>query len=240
MSANLFNNASKQGREISSIGTLTERADVTLVAAAKHGNRDAFEILVERHQRRILAVALRFTRIREDAEDVVQQSFQKAFVHLHKFEGASSFSTWLTRIAINEALMLLRRGRAVREVSIADPSGNEETAFGLEVLDLGPDPESSYSQREQERILSAAMKELRPGIRRAIELRDLGELTTQETAGAMGLSIGAVKARVFHGRRMLRKMLKRYAESAWISGKHAMQARRATKDVSSNQFAIGI
>jgi Sigma-70 region 2 len=102
-------------------------AEVTLVLAARNGDPHAFEILVVRYQRRILAVARRFTRNREDAEDIAQQSFQNAFIHLHKFEGKSCFSTWLTRIAINEALMLLRRGRGLREVSIDDTSGNEET-----------------------------------------------------------------------------------------------------------------
>jgi len=109
--------------------------EAALVLAAKSGDGHAFEILFGRHQRKILAVARRFTRIREDAEDAVQQSLQKAFVHLEKFEGKSSFSTWLTRIAINEALMLLRRGRGLREVSINDLSGNEETALGLEMPD---------------------------------------------------------------------------------------------------------
>ena len=219
IAANLSDNAGKQDAGSPSVDTLAGRGDMTLVAGAKRGNREAFEILVERHQRRILAVALGFTRIQEDAEDIVQQSFQKAFVHLHKFEGKSSFSTWLTRIAINEALMLLRRGRGLREVSMDDSNGNEEAAFGLEIPDSSPSPESTYSQQEQERILFAAMKDLRPGIRRAIELRELEELSIEETAGVMGLSVGAVKARVFHGRRKLRGMLKRYVESAWKSGK---------------------
>ncbi len=163
----------------------------------------------------------RFTRIREDAEDIVQQSFQKAFVHFHKFEGKSSFSTWLTRIAINEALMLMRRGRGRREVSIDDSSGNEETAVGPEIPDSGPSPESSYSQREREQILSAAINRLTPRTRTAIELRELRELSTQEAARVMGLSVAAVKARVFHGRRKLRKTLKRYVESAQMSGKQS-------------------
>ena len=89
-----------------------------LVIAAKNGNDHAFETLVERYWRRMLALALRLTRVQEDAEDITQQSFQKAFVHLHAFEGKSSFSTWLTRITVNEALMLLRRGRRHRQVSI--------------------------------------------------------------------------------------------------------------------------
>ena len=120
------------------------RGDTTLVAAAKNGNRKAFEILVKRHQQRIFFVARRITRRREDAEDVVQQSFQKAFTHLGKFEGRSAFSTWLTRIAVTEALMFLRRSRGLREVLIDDLNGNEETPTAPEVPDSGPDPEAMY------------------------------------------------------------------------------------------------
>src|ERR1700757_2269131 len=87
----------------------------TLVAAARNGNEQAFEILVKRHEQRILTVAQRYTRAQEDAKDVVQQTFQNVFVYLHSFAWKSSFSTWLTRIAINEALMLLRRRRALQE-----------------------------------------------------------------------------------------------------------------------------
>jgi RNA polymerase sigma-70 factor (ECF subfamily) len=158
----------------------SQGAETTLVRAAQNGDKRAFEILVERYQRRILTVARRFARIREDAEDIVQQSFQKAFVHLHKFEGKSSFATWLTRIVINEALMFLRRVRGLREVSIDDFSGNEETALGLDIPDSRVGPESVFLQGERSRILSAAMNKLTPGIRKAIELRELGELSTNE------------------------------------------------------------
>jgi RNA polymerase sigma-70 factor (ECF subfamily) len=183
--------------------------EALLVLAAKNGDAQAFEILIERCERRILAVARRFTCIREDAEDIVQQSFQKAFVYFHKFEGKSSFSTWLTRIAINEALMLLRRGRGHREVSINDLSGNEEAALALEMPDSRAGPESAFLQGERNRILSEAMDKLTPGMRTAIELRELRELSTKEAARVMGLSVSAVKARIFHGRRKLHHVLKR-------------------------------
>jgi RNA polymerase sigma-70 factor (ECF subfamily) len=183
--------------------------EATLVLAAKSGDAHAFEILIERYQRRILAVARRFTRIREDGEDIVQQSFQKAFVHLDRFEGKSSFFTWLTRIAINEALMMLRKSRGLREVSIDDLDRNEETALRLEMPDSRPDPESVFLKSEQNRVLSAAMNKLTPKTRKAIELRELGELSLEEAACAMGLSVAAVKARVFHGRRKLHQVLKR-------------------------------
>jgi RNA polymerase sigma-70 factor (ECF subfamily) len=155
-------------------------------------------------------LAFRYTRVREDAEDIVQQTFQKAFVHLQKFEGKSSISTWLTRIAINQALMLLRSRRGLREVLIGDSSGDEEATAALELADANLDPEASFLQRERTQILSTAMRELRPGMRRAIELRELGELSNRDTAAHLGVSIGAVKARVFHARRRLRKALRHH------------------------------
>jgi RNA polymerase sigma-70 factor, ECF subfamily len=209
--------------------------EAALVLAAKGGDGDAFEILIKRYQRRILAIARRFTRIREDAEDVVQQSFQKAFVHLHKFEGKSSFSTWLTRIAINEALMLRRKGRGLREVLIEDLGGNEKSALGLEVADSRRGPESAFLQNERSRILSAAINKLTPKTRKAIELRILCELSTEEAALAMGLSVEAVKGRVFHGRRKLHQVLKR--ESGWMFGKQMFQPSRKANHVSRQQPA---
>jgi RNA polymerase sigma-70 factor (ECF subfamily) len=208
--------------------------EAALILAAKSGDGQAFEVLIERYQRRILAVGRGFTRNREDAEDIAQQSLQKAFIHLHKFEGKSCFSTCLTRIAINEALVLLRRGRGLREVSINDLRGNEETALGLEIPDSRADPEITYLQGERSRILSAAMNRLTPRIRKAIELRELGELSTEEAARVMGLSVGAVKARVFHGRRKLHKLLRR--ESAWMSGTQILQASSKANGLSRHQL----
>jgi RNA polymerase sigma-70 factor (ECF subfamily) len=208
--------------------------EATLVVAAKRGDGRAFEILIERYQRRILAVAKRFTRIREDAEDIVQQSLQKAFVHLNKFEGKSTFSTWLTRIAINEALMFLRKGRGRREVSIGDLCGNEEPALWLEIPDSRANPESTFLQGERSRILSAAMNRLKPGIRKAIELRELGELSTEEAARVMGLSAPAVKARVFHGRKKLHEALTR--ESAWIPRRKILRASSKAGGLSRRQL----
>src|SRR6266699_7235831 len=198
---------------------LDQDEEGALVVAAKSGDGHAFEILIERHQRRVLAVARRFTRIREDAEDIVQQSFQKAFVHLHKFQGKSSFSTWLTRIAINESLMLLRHGRALREVSVDDHSEAEGNAASLEMSDSSPDPETSYLRRERAQILSATIRNLRPGMRKAIELRELAELSTEETARRMGVSVAAVKGRLFHARKKLQEKLSGCLKSNSTHGK---------------------
>jgi RNA polymerase sigma-70 factor (ECF subfamily) len=181
--------------------------DALLVSAAKARDTRAFELLVERHKRKIFLLAQRITRNREDAEDIVQQSLQKAFVHLKKFEGKSLFCTWLTRIAINQALMLLRRKHRSHEVPSEVSSTKTESAMPLDFRDPAPNPEDSCLDREQKQILCAALNKLRPGIRRAIELRDLDELSIGDTALLMGVTVTAVKSRVFQGRRKLREVL---------------------------------
>lgn len=222
----------------SSPSDLHANEDEMLVADAKMGKATAFAKLVERYEQRMFFVALRITRNREDAEDVVQQSFQKTFVHLKSFVGRSSFSTWLTRVAINEALMLIRKSRGSREVLIDDLKGNEDTAAALDVPDLTPDPEGIYSHREWGRILSSAMNELPHQTRRAIQLHELDERSTEETARIMGISVGAVKARVFHGRRKLRERMKRYVGPAWVPGRDASRTIENTRRLSQNQVAF--
>jgi RNA polymerase sigma-70 factor (ECF subfamily) len=215
---------------VATIACLNDReAEQMLVAAARQGDEQAFETLFKRYRQKVLRVALRYTRVREDAEDVVQQSFHKAFTHLCRFEGKSSFSTWLTRIAINEALMFLRSAGAVREVYIDDAGDAERIAACLEIPDSRQDPEASYLQRERARALLSALKDLRPRMRRALELRELAEFSTEQTAEQMGLSVGAVKARIFHGRKKLRERLRRYMTSPRAfekgAGRHGGAAR---------------
>jgi RNA polymerase sigma-70 factor, ECF subfamily len=225
--------------EASAAATSSRAAEKALVAAVRAGDEQAFEILFKRHQRRIFALALRYTRASEDAEDVVQQTFKKAFVHLNTFEGKSSFATWLTRIAINQALMLLRRGRALREVSLDDSSNDQGAERWREIADASPDPETSYLQEERARNLSAAMEQLTPGMRAAVELRELLELSTPETARRMGLSVSAVKGRVFHGRKSLRESLERHGKSRCTYRNHVSRAARKADGVARQQLVCG-
>ena len=237
METTVLDNIDTDGTSIASINSHPSDTDITLVAAAKNGNRKAFEVLVKRHERRIFLVAQRITRTREDAEDVAQQTFQKAFTHLLNFEGRSAFSTWLTRIAITEALMLLRRSRGLREVRIEDLNGNEENGAPLELPDASPDPEAIYSQQEQAEILSAAINELSPGIRTAMQLRELDERSSEETAEIMGISVSALKGRMFHGRRKLRERLKQSVEHAWRSAMTTSRRRVNPRQISRDQVA---
>jgi RNA polymerase sigma-70 factor (ECF subfamily) len=235
MPTKLMGNIDREEAAIAFIDSIPRKGDMTLVAAAKNGNKKAFEILVERHEQRIFFVARRITHKREDAEDVVQQSFQKAFTHLGAFEGRSAFSTWLTRIAVTEALMLLRRSRGLREVFIDDLNGNEETTNGLEVPDSSPDPEAIYSQREWAEMLSSVVNELPAGMRRAIQLHDLDERSSEETAQIMGISVSALKGRMFHGRKKLRERLKRFVEPAWRSARKTSRRIGNTRHISQDQ-----
>ena len=226
----------KRAPAVPPVHTPLEGDEFVLVAAAKNGNARAFEVLIARHRRRILAVALRYSRVRQDAEDIMQQSFQKAFLHLQQFEGRSSFSTWLTRVAINEAQMLQRKS-GMREVSIDDLNENAETVTPLEIRDSAPDPEADYSQREWRRLLSNAINELPHRTRRAIELRDLDERSTEETARIMGISVAAVKGRIFQGRKKLRKRLERFVGSAWTFGRDTSRAIGNARRITQNQAA---
>lgn len=183
-----------------------KHSDEALVAATKRGDAQAFEELVLRHKQRVLPVALRITNNREDAEDVVQESFHKAFVHLDAFQEKSRFSTWLTRIAMNEAFMLLRRRGRVFEVLPENPDSDVD--FRPEVfVDKSPNPEESCWRRERTELLKVAINRLGPAIRTAMFLRDIEQRSIKETAQILGTSIGAVKARVFQGRRKLRGSL---------------------------------
>jgi RNA polymerase sigma-70 factor, ECF subfamily len=241
MSTKLMENIDRSESAVAFIDSVPRKGDMTLVAAAKNGNRKAFEILVKRHERKIFFVARRITRSREDAEDVVQQTFQKAFTHLRKFEGRSAFSTWLTRIAITEALIFLRRRRGFREVLIDDLNANEEeTTAALEVPDSSPDPEAIYSQREWVEMLYSAVNELPAGMRRAIQLRELEERSSEETAQIMGISVGALKGRTFHGRRKLRERLEHIVERACRTARKTSRTIGNTTHISQRHMACNV
>ena len=203
-----------------------EDVDSTLVAATKNGESQAFEFLVKRHEAKTFSVAFRITRNREDAQDVVQQSFHKAFMHLDRFQGKSSFSTWLTRIVINEGLMCLRRTRARREVSLGDVESESEELFLPEIPDRRENPAEIYEQLENERILCEAMNQLSAEFRTVVRLR-LEERTVGETAEILGLGVGTLKARLFRARQKLRVLLTRSSE---FQGDRAISNTRQRRD----------
>lgn len=180
-------------------------SDSQLLSAAKKGDQAAFGELFERHAKKIFHSTLRITRNREDAEDALQDCFLSGLLHLNDFNGRSQLSTWLTRIAINAALMKLRRNRYSREVPMefTDEEGKERPRF--QIIDGSLNPEDSFVERERAEILHGALAGLRPRVRAAIEICQLQEHSVRETARKLGISTAAAKGRLFHARVALRK-----------------------------------
>jgi RNA polymerase sigma-70 factor, ECF subfamily len=179
-----------------------------LVAAAKAGDLNAFDTLVNRYERKIFRLAQNITQNKEDAEDAMQEAFLKAFEHLGEFEGNSRFYTWLVRIAVNQALMKLRKRRP-NQVSLDEEIDTGEEMLTREIEDWGPSPEEKFKQNELGDILNVAIQELDPSFRIVFQLRDIEELSTEETADLLGLSIPAVKSRLLRARLKLRQRLNR-------------------------------
>src|ERR1700758_3132595 len=190
------------------VGPVSE--ELSLVQAAKRGDDSAFEELVRRYDRNVFRIAQHITQNREDAEDVVQEAFLKAYGNLSKFQEQSKFYTWLVRIAVNEALMKLRRRRPERTVSLDEDVKTEDDSLPREVADWSPNPEQQYSQAELRDILTRTIQGLPPSFRTVFVLRDVEGLSTEETADALDLSIPAVKSRLLRARLQLRERLNKY------------------------------
>src|SRR5882757_6189533 len=184
--------------------------EMELVRRAKRGDDSAFEELVKRYDRNVFRIAQHITQNREDAEDVVQDAFLKAYGNLAQFQEQSKFYTWLVRIAVNEALMKLRRRRPERTVSLDEEVKTEDDSVPREVADWSPNPEQQYSQAELREILDKTIHGLPATFRTVFVLRDVEGLSTEETADALELSIPAVKSRLLRARLQLRERLNKY------------------------------
>lgn len=189
-------------------GNPTSTEERLLVAQAKSGHSEAFGELYERYRLKLYRSALRILRNQQDAEDAVQRSFQRAFTHLSAFREDSAFSTWMTRIAINEALMLLRQRRVASSV-LRVHNDDETEIWELDAADERPTPEQALAQNELRDMVTRAIFRLRGKLRSVVLLRELHGLSSAETARRLGLTISAVKARTFHARRHLRRDLTR-------------------------------
>jgi RNA polymerase sigma-70 factor, ECF subfamily len=181
-----------------------------LVAKAREGDLAAFNELVNSYSRKIFRLAKHITQNEEDAEDVLQETFLKAFEHLGNFQGQSKFYTWIVRIAVNESLMKLRKRKSDRSVPLDEPMDTGEDTVVREIAVWDENPEQKYSREELGQILDEAVQGLRPAFRTVFVLRDIEELSTEETAEALGISVPAVKSRLLRARLQLREKLTRF------------------------------
>jgi RNA polymerase sigma-70 factor (ECF subfamily) len=183
----------------------------TLVAKAQSGNEEAFTELVRRHSGQVYGLSLNMLRNREDAEDNVQNVLVKAFHHIHRFEGNSRFSTWLVRIAINEALMKLRKRNSERISDYQEPNGSEDEPLNCpEIADVRQDPERQYISKE---LAAKAFRGLNPSLQDTFILQKAEGWTNRELAKAQGITVSTVKSRIFRARVRLRQQLLALAEA---------------------------
>jgi len=195
--------------------------DLALVQSAKDGDIAAFEQLIKRYDRNVFRIAQHITQNREDAEDVVQDAFLKAYQNLKQFQGNSKFYTWLVRIAVNEALMKLRKRKSSKTVSMDEDVETEDGSVPREVADWSPNPEQLFRQAELSDILAKTIQGLPTGFRTVFVLRDVEGLSTEETAETLGLSVPAVKSRLLRARLQLRERLSRYFKKKKNNGDEA-------------------
>lgn len=184
-----------------------EQSESALVTAAKAGDYDAFEQLVNRYEHKIYRLGLNITGNAEDAEDVLQETFLKAFENLPRFREDSRFYTWIVRIGVNQALMKLRKRRTDKSVSLDDPIEENGEIIPRDFADWKPNPEQLLGRTETREIMERAIRNLPESFRTVFQLRDVEGLSTEETAEMLGLTISAVKARLFRARLRLREEL---------------------------------
>jgi len=184
--------------------------ELELVANARKGDATSFSVLLRRYEGKIFRLAMNITQNREDAEDVLQEAFLKAYEHLDQFQGNSRFYTWIVRIAVNQALMKLRKRRSDRAVSLDEQIDTGEDTVVREIAAWDPDPEERFSRVELNQILTGAIDDLEPIYRTVFTLRDVDGLSTEETAEALDLTVPAVKSRLLRARLQLRDKLTRF------------------------------
>ena len=192
------------------VSSLAGIDESTLVAQTREGDKLAFAELVRRYEGKIFRLALHITQNREDAEDVLQETFLKAYEHLDQFQGNSKFYTWIVRIAVNQALMKLRRRKTDRTVSLDETIDTGEDTVAREIAAWDENPEQRYSREEMNKILDTAVHSLAPPYRVGFCAAGRRGFSTEETAEALGLSIPAVKSRLLRARLQLREKLTRF------------------------------
>jgi RNA polymerase sigma factor (sigma-70 family) len=175
-----------------------------LVAAAQDGQEWAFVELCTRNSKRVFNTIYGVTKNREDAEDALQDSMMRAFLHLKQFDGRSSFATWFTRIGINSALMILRKRRIRPETSM-DAPGEGETWQTWQIADYSADPEQHYAGSERSMHLKRAICRLPNALRSVVELGQMEGHSMKQIARSMGISIPATKSRLARAKVALRK-----------------------------------
>ncbi len=188
-------------------------SDREMAERIQQGDVASFELIMRRHNRRLYRLARGILHDEADAEDVVQETYVRAFERLADFQGKGPLSSWLAKIAVNEALQRLRRVRPARFLSLDDPARTEEVNHMAELTVAGPSPEQSAGREEFRRVLETAIDALPEVCRMVFILRGVEEMSIKETATCLGLETGTVKTRFHRARRILQQNLAGMADA---------------------------
>jgi RNA polymerase sigma-70 factor (ECF subfamily) len=184
--------------------------DTALLQASRGGDVAAFEQLVKRYDAKLLRIAQKVTQNPEDAEEVVQEAFFKAYQKLDQFQEHAKFSTWLIRITLNESLMKLRKQRAILKQLVDNDVDADSERRLFDVADWTPNPEMLYRASEFREILITSLQRLSPALKVVFVLRDIEEHSLRETSEILNLTETAVKTRLSRARLQLREELSKY------------------------------
>ena len=193
--------------ESDGVKTLT---DTELVRLAQQGSERAFGELMARHSRGMQQIAVSILRDKQEAEDELQNAWWKAWQHINSFEGEARFTTWLTRIVINQSLMRLRQTRRARFLYMDAPAPGEERV-SFELRDGGDSPEQGLGRREVTDLVRREIGRIPPLLRNALVLREVNQMPMPEVAQQLGISLAAAKSRLLRARQELRHRLEKYS-----------------------------
>ena len=204
----------------------------TLVQQAIDGNPDAHEQIFASHTGKLRRIAFRIVRNREDAEDAVQDGLCRAFAKLHAFQGRSSFSTWLTRIVINSALMIRRKRNRHSEASLDEVLDNRPEQLQCKVVDAGPNPEQICASSEIRALVEKQVRQLPPGLQTAFQLYELDDRSAADSMRVLGIGTSAFKSRISRARRKVENGLRQTIHApanghSTLSGGPSLQTTQA-------------
>jgi RNA polymerase sigma-70 factor, ECF subfamily len=202
--------------------------DLVLLDRILTGDANAFEELVHRHEQRVYRIAMGIIGNHEDAEEAMQQTFLKVHQHLGGFQRSAKFATWMTRIAINEALQIRRRRRPT--VSLDDLQVSDDGVIPRELRDWHDDPGKIYDKQQIREIVERAIQSLPTIYREAFVVRDVQGLTTEEAAAALGIGVSALKTRLLRSRLLMREALAVYLQRKPTLKSRATQVRWKLQD----------
>jgi RNA polymerase sigma-70 factor (ECF subfamily) len=214
-----------------------QASETQLVVSARHGEPAAYAELCRRHREKVFRTVLKIIGNVDDAEDVLQDAWMRAFIHINSFDGRASFSTWMTRIAINSALAVLRKRRKQKEFSLDDSVDPDSTRL-MQMRELSSNPEERCIEAERQRLVRQAIRRLPSKLRNALEIRESQDGSMQELAMVAGVPVPTMKSRLLRARLKLREPLRRALNEKTKGASGGRKGSNPARGISRHQVPV--